>query len=211
MMRPLTLFIIFLGIMACQQTRQMERSGGNEDDAAGREYILDSLLNFFGESDLIEKYGKENILRDTNFYQEDADRYVMTLLYPKTRKEVEITWNDTITFSSVHAVYIDHPASVWRTSEGITIGMPLAELVEMNKKEVEFSGLGWDFGGRVSWMDGALQNRGIYVIVDAPEEEYDSRSVLDSIFGDKMVSSRSASARKAKLVVTQVKLIREHE
>lgn len=42
----------------------------------------------------------------------------------------------------------------WRLDNGIAMGMPLSELVERNDRPIEYTGLGWDYGGTVSDLHG---------------------------------------------------------
>lgn len=42
----------------------------------------------------------------------------------------------------------------WRLDNGIAMGMPLSELVELNGRPIEYTGLGWDYGGTVSDLHG---------------------------------------------------------
>lgn len=48
--------------------------------------------------------------------------------------------------------------SRWRLDNGVRIGMPLAELLALNGKPIEFTGFDWDYGGAISnWNGGRLQ------------------------------------------------------
>ena len=48
--------------------------------------------------------------------------------------------------------------SRWHLDNGVRIGMPLAELVQLNGQPVEFTGFDWDYGGAISnWHGGRLQ------------------------------------------------------
>lgn len=48
--------------------------------------------------------------------------------------------------------------SRWTLDNGVRIGMPLAELVALNGRPIEFAGFDWDYGGAISdWKGGRLQ------------------------------------------------------
>ena len=57
----------------------------------------------------------------------------------------------------VDSVRVSDPGSRWALADGITVGMPLSELVRRNGKPIVFSGMDWDYGGTISsWNGGAL-------------------------------------------------------
>jgi|GEM_PF-5370198 len=172
--------------------------------------IADSLLNFPDEKSIAERFGKENVSRDTLWYPEAAGQYIVTVLYPNSPKTVSFEWNDSINFSGLNAVVLDDRETLWTTAEGITVGTPLSKLVELNKGPVEFMGLEWDYGGLVSWLNGSLQHRGLQVTLGLPEE-YDIQANLDSLIGDQRIRSESAIARRINPVVVKVTLLKEHE
>jgi hypothetical protein len=54
-------------------------------------------------------------------------------------------------------VRVFEPDTRWRLDNGIAIGMALGELVKRNGRAIEYTGLGWDYGGTVTDLhDGAL-------------------------------------------------------
>jgi hypothetical protein len=189
-------------------SRQAEKTTDTPVDRGA--YILDSLLVFNNEQKLIEKFGKENVRRDTAYYPEGSGEYMVTLLYPDSDREVEFVWNDSINFSGLNTVRLYRVGSQWKTQEGITVGTSLQQLVSLNEKEIEFTGLGWDDGGVVFWNNGKLHYRGINVTLALPEN-YDTEAKLDSIIGDQQVSSNWALAKRINPTVQEVSLDREHE
>jgi hypothetical protein len=206
MLRFAIIASMLLFASACVQ-KHLETTNLNDPN----EYILDSLLEMSSEAQLIAKYGKGNVVRDTAYYPEGAGEYFVSVLFPNTAdSRLEITWNDSITFSSLNAIMISNDSSRWKTSEGITVGTTLKELIEINKKDVKFSGLGWDYGGYVNWDGGALQHRGLSIVLDAPAELNEGIQ-LDSIYGDQTISSNARLLAKMTLVVSQLTLFKEHE
>ena len=205
-----SVIISLLIIAGCHQTRRAEPAARQNTLGSATPFLLDSLMNYSSEADLVAHFGEANVTRDTAWYPEGEGQYIVTRLFRDTDKEVEFTWNDTINFSSLLAITLNRQGSVWKTSEGITVGTTLLRLVELNKKEIEFSGLEWDYGGLVFWNEGALQHRGLQVTLGLPEN-YDTAAAIDSIIGDQRVLSSSSIARKINPVVVEVVLMKEHE
>ena len=202
---------VAIATLACQQTKKIETAAVVDSVSAGKgEFILDSLLKYSTEADIIRDFGSDNITRDTAYYPEGEGQYVITLLFPESEKEVEFTWNDTINFSSLSAVTLHRKGSVWKSSEGITIGTTMTELADLNKKDIEFSGLEWDYGGVVFWNEGLLQTRSLSVILGLPEN-LDTTLALDSILGDQRIVSSAAIAKKINPVVVELSLMKQHE
>lgn len=57
----------------------------------------------------------------------------------------------------VDSVRVSDPGSRWTLADGITVGMPLSELVRRNGKPIVFYGMDWDYGGTISsWNGGTL-------------------------------------------------------
>jgi hypothetical protein len=170
------------------------------------EYILHELLKYDSEEELIVLFKKENIKRGKEYFQEGMGYRTTTILFPDSDKEVEFAWNDDQNCKSILYVQIHKPKSVWKTSDGITYGTTLAELVKINKGDFSFYGFSWDFEGLVG--DGFLSERpghGISITL-CPPGNYNDLVDVDSLIGDQLISSKSTVARKASLKVCSVRL-----
>lgn len=196
--------IVAILALACRETRVQESRSSDS-------FILDSLLNISGERELAEKFGRENILRDTVRWPGSGRRYQVTVLNPASPGEVLFLWNDSINFSSLNAIMVNSKNTRWRTTEGITIGTPLYELVDRNKGPFEFIRPGdQNDGGTVLWKEGALQHRGIHVAL-ALEDEADIAIVRDSVSAGQRISSEWAFARGVHPTVQWIIMEKEHE
>lgn len=169
--------------------------------------ILDSLLIYDSEQQLINRFGAENIARDTAWYPEGMGQYVVTLLYPGTKNEVSFSWLDPEAFIGLEELEVSADSSAW-TTRGVRIGTSMTELVELNGDHFTFSGFGWDYGGYVNWDDGELD--GLSVILESSEAMM-AQEQYDSLTGDRMVSTRSTAAKINNPVVRAIKLIKQRE
>ena len=112
------------------------------------------------ESDLIKVYGKANVKRE-NIGLGEGETEPGTVIFPKEPvKTVGILWKDQKgrRFArEIRMMGTDHK-SVWRTSQGITLGTTLKELEEINGKPFRLAGFAWDYSGTVlSWEHGKLE------------------------------------------------------
>ncbi|MCS6833803.1 MAG: hypothetical protein NZ521_09540, partial [Flammeovirgaceae bacterium] len=98
------------------------------------------------EATMIEKFGKENVKRDS-LYEEEGFAGFATILWQNTPKEVWVMWQDE-NFQKIRTLEVRRNDSIYRTSQGVRVGNSLNEVVAANGGiHIEFSGLGWDFGG----------------------------------------------------------------
>lgn len=202
--------VIFILLVVAGCTTQKDQVATNlpETDPSGEGLILDSLLNYDSEQALIDRYGEENISRDTAWYPEGMDQYMVTLLYPGTKNEVMFSWLDSGSYIGLDEITVSADSSEW-TTRGVRIGTSLMELVELNGGHFTFSGFGWDYGGYVSWGDeGKL--RGLTVRLNSSEAMM-AQEQLDSLIGDQTVSSKSTAARLNNPVVSEIRLLKERE
>jgi hypothetical protein len=109
------------------------------------------------EADLVQIYGGSNVGRASVKLPEGEEP--CTVLFAGDNDEVRITWADDAR-TKVKALYFDKPNSAWFTQQGLTVGMPLGELIKANRGPVAFYGFGWAYGGVVSsWRGGAFASR----------------------------------------------------
>lgn len=194
-------FIMSIVILAsCSTKNETEANTASESQT----FILDSLLKYNSETELISKFGKENVARDTAWYPEGMGQYMISVLYPGTNNEVEFTWKDSIAFSGLQELALHQDSAEWST-HGIKIGSTLADLIRLNKKDFIFSGFGWDYGGAVFWNEGG-DLTDLMITLDI--SNYDVPQIeQDSLLGDQSVSSKSPIARKNNPVVREILLV----
>ena len=78
-----------------------------------------------------------------------------SVLYPDDPKaRLEFIWSDE-KLRRRPTMIRAKDQSAWAATNGIRIGMPLAEVEKMNGKPFKLSGFDWDYGGRVTDWQGA--------------------------------------------------------
>jgi hypothetical protein len=176
--------------------------------AVDHTFVLDSLLNYDSEQELINRFGNENIGRDTAWYPEGMGMYMVTLLYPGTPNEVTFSWLDSASYMGLDEIRVLSDSSQWNT-RGVMIGTTLTELIQLNGGHFTFSGFDWDYGGFTNWGDdGNL--RGVTVRLKSSEEMM-AQEQLDSLIGDRTVFSKSTAARLNNPVVSEIRLLKERD
>src|SRR5689334_15760263 len=161
----LLVYVSVLSMLGCGGQKETTNV---DEGVAEQSFILDSLLAFDSEQALIEKFGAENVGRDTAWLPEGMGQIMVTLLYPGTRNEVTFEWSDSISYSTLDAVEVSTDSSDW-SSHGVRVGTPMSELVDLNGEEFTFSGFGWDYGGYASFGDEG-QLRGVTVRLGSAEK-----------------------------------------
>ena len=165
-------------------------------------FILDSLLQYNSEAELGLRFGAENITQDTAYYPEGMGTYQVTLLYPGTNNQVDFTWKDTIAFQTLQSFTVSNDSSNWSTTLGAKVGSSLTDIIRINGKDFTFSGFGWDYGGTAVFGEGDQLNN-LALIFDPGT--YELKEVeMDSLSGDRSISSASQLARKVNPIVSQI-------
>src|SRR3954466_8404703 len=117
-------FSLVLVFAACTAKKESSESVKTQSQS----FILDSLLRFDSEAELIAAFGKENVARDTAWYPEGMGQYMISVLYPGTNNEVEFTWKDSIAFNQLQEIVLHQDSADWST-HGVKIGTRLNDLI----------------------------------------------------------------------------------
>lgn len=137
---------------------------------------------------LVKIFGEENLSNEVRMYDEGTEENLVTLIYPDTKNELVIMWeNEDEKKDPIMAeTYI--PESDWYTVGGIQIGTPLEKLIELNGNDFLFYGFGWDYGGSVSsWQGGKFDTEAPCFHVSLG---YDyNKQAPNEVFGDMELSS----------------------
>ncbi len=84
------------------------------------------------------------------------------IIYPdSSRRRMEVYWDNEMDAKrpAFIRIYGDSTGTDWKTAEGITIGTPMADVRQLNGKEFQVGGFGWDLGGFVfGWNGGKLSS-----------------------------------------------------
>lgn len=121
-------------------------------------FHADSLLTFTMKQ-LGETFGKQNIAAKQAGSAMESSSYHVAVLFPNSKKQIEIVLEDSTQQAHVKAVVIGKN-SIWTTRAGVIPGMTLRELEALNGRPFLFYGGGWDQGGYVTnWKDGQLRGK----------------------------------------------------
>lgn len=147
------------------------------------------------ESDLIKVYGRANVKKG-NIGLGEGETEPGTVIFPKEPvKTVGILWKDQRGRRFARAVRMTETGhkSVWRTSQGITLGTTLKELEGINGKPFRLAGFAWDYSGTVlSWKQGKLEkeleSQGRVVLRLMPNNKVAERE-YESVLGEQAFRS----------------------
>lgn len=155
------------------------------------------------EMDLGDAYGAENI--STRSMDEGEGNMVpTTLIYPGSKNEVRITWQDAEARKRPARVTINGEGSDWHIGGKIRIGTTLSQLEEWNGKsffitgccyDAPFAVVDWD-KGRLEYL--AREGAGIRLRPTKPTDELN-----DKIIGDKQYLITDSLIRNAGMRVSE--------
>lgn len=88
----------------------------------------------------------------------EGETFRGVILFPDdSTRRAYLYFQDEQALRGLSLMRVFEPDTRWRLDNGIAIGMPLGELVKRNGHAIEYTGLGWDYGGTVTDLhDGAL-------------------------------------------------------
>ncbi|KQY51090.1 hypothetical protein [Lysobacter sp. Root494] len=88
----------------------------------------------------------------------EGETFNGVILFPgDSTRRAYLYFQDEQALRGLSLVRVFEPDTHWRLDDGIAMGMTLAELVQRNGHPIDYTGLGWDYGGTVTDLhDGAL-------------------------------------------------------
>jgi len=129
----------------------------NEDEIAFIKF--DDYATILSKNDLIEIFGKENLVDKTTWFAEGTiERQTTTLTNPNNGHVIKYIWaeEDNSTTSWIESNYYlwdesfeIHGEQMIESKNGLKLGMSLADLKDWNNADIRFSGFGWDYAGNV--------------------------------------------------------------
>lgn len=181
---------------------------------------LDNLFKIASEAELIDIFGKENVIYDT-VYGAEGEESMASILYPNSADQVEIAWSNDNKREGVgsvtHYAFYDSDndrlitTSRWKTISGVKLGTTLTQLNETNGKPFIFSGFGWDYGGFImDFQDGKLDKLPISIHINISDflNESDNDD-YNALMGDNEFKSDNPIAVRLNPVVTMIEIWKE--
>ncbi|HEY2345817.1 MAG TPA: hypothetical protein VGH80_08030 [Xanthomonadaceae bacterium] len=114
-----------------------------------------------GFADLRRIYGAAHV-RESDLPGSGDETVRGAILFPDDpRRRASVYFRDAKRMTAPGSVEVLEQGSIWRSAQGVRIGMPLSELVALNGKPFEFYGFEGLYGGWVSdWLGGRLASVG---------------------------------------------------
>ena len=142
-------------------------------------FVIENLAEIATSENLKRLFPDAAIEEGTDIFDEGIVKRPYSILYPGTRDEAILTWNDDER-TQLHRIRIEKDGR-WKTSQGIEIGTTYRELREKNGPLFVY-GFGWDYSGAVDWNDGELADTRLRVFL-APKE-----TPPNKYYGDKILN-----------------------
>jgi len=148
------------------------------------------------EADIIKAYGQENVSRQ-EISMGEGEVVTSTVIFPKTDNEIFVSWQLDKPFQVITEVLIENEKAPWGTSQGVSIGTTLEELIEINGKDFKFAGFEWDYSGYTNdWQGGRItKNLAVFLEPDNPD------AIYPDLLGDELFLSNHPKTKSAGLKV----------
>ncbi|GAB3377598.1 hypothetical protein [Lysobacter fragariae] len=104
--------------------------------------------------DAARRLRAENV-KDGEVPGAEGETFHGVILFPDdSTRRAYLYFQDAEKLRGLSLVRVFERDSRWQLDNGIAMGMTLAELVRRNGKPIQFTGLGWDYGGTVMDLHG---------------------------------------------------------
>lgn len=135
----------------------------------------------------------------------EGETVTASVIFPRDKaRRVEVLWIDEKRRRRPSEIRVG-PGARWRTAQGVTVGMPLAEVEAINGRPFLMYGFGWDYGGTANeWQEGKLAAKSGECVLWLRFEQT-QRTDAD-IDGERSFSSDDTGMRTAKPVVDEISL-----
>ena len=154
------------------------------------------IKNTSTEADIIQAYGKANVIRKT-IGMGEGETAEGTIVFPDTDNEIIIEWAKNKAFQKPAKIRTEKTNAAWRTKQGIGVGTTLAQLQNINGKDFKFAGFEWDYSGRANNWQGGNINKQVTVFLEANEPA----ALYPDLIGDALFDSSHPKAKAADLRV----------
>ncbi|TXB68005.1 hypothetical protein [Phaeodactylibacter luteus] len=159
-------------------------------------------LRSASEADVLQAYGSL-AQKDSVYLGEGLFEQGVVLFKENPKNRVYLYWDPLMSprQPSFVSIYGEGRQTDWSTPEGLTIGMSIEQVEQLNGRAFELYGFGWDYGGYVSnWNGGSLEGKGISLRFEPNEDATTAVEVL----GDVALSSDAPAVRQAQPFVSEL-------
>jgi hypothetical protein len=170
--------------------------------------FAEDLLQMDAHIYLEALFGKDNVKEETFYFSESLQKKC-SIIYPNTSRQAIFLWNDEVNLKDVAFIIIGEyenksseniqsPLTLaqWKSRQGISCGMNLRELEQINQNEVNFYKWRTSMSGTLSSNNGQIDFTKIEIVLDCLNCNFVSAQ------GDGMViSSIEANEQKQKWYV----------
>jgi hypothetical protein len=138
MKKLLALFSIFFALAATAQKANLITTQS-----------FDKITKTSSYNDLKKLYGAANVKDDDDYGAEGMDTTRVTKIFKDKKNEIVVYWDEKSFHKKIAAVECYQEGAPYYTADSIKLGATLKKLLEVNGKKINFSGMGWDYGGAI--------------------------------------------------------------
>lgn len=208
MIRTFSLILLALTALACQPNPKPANSqnASEQETPAGAPPKNDFVIvpgervgpfasDAATETDLVKAFGEANVEAASIGVGEGFELPGFKV-FPGTKNELEVAYDPDTNPNRPAFIRVSQEETPWKTDAGVTLGITLQELQQLNGKPFLFSGFGWDYGGRVTDWNGGAFNANLMISLDNFSE-----NAPEDIFGDREISSDNPMLQRLKIRV----------
>jgi hypothetical protein len=170
-----------------------------------------AITSRISETQLKRIYGSKNV-RSTRVGLGEGETVSGTVIFPNnSKRKIEIVWKNKKSKRNPEFILLTGNSSIWKTTEGISLGTSLKTLERINGKAFTLAGFAWDYGGTVySWDKGKLarsfgdESQKVTLRLGSDSFKKISEKEYESIIGDNGFSSENKAMQKLNPVVYQM-------
>lgn len=215
MKKLLYIFSVVLFILACEGENKQQNNTTTDPEPAAEQLKVPSnpavsnkwicipgkqvgqITPNTSEKALVEIFGAENVKRQ----QLSLDEGIVTegtVVYPGSPNQLTVEWLPGELYEKPAIVRIEGEGAKWLTSQGISIGTKMEELLSINEVPVSFFGFDWEYSGLVDdWGDGGQIDQDLVIFLAPGKPD----AIYPDLLGDQMFTSDHPKVKDAELYV----------
>jgi hypothetical protein len=195
------LILFVIGTISCRQNTSSAPASSYDYTIVPGERVGLITLEKCSREDVLAAYGDS--ARVEEIYLVEGMTGEGVVVFPDNpRNRMEVYWEAEIDPKRPVLIRISGEGTDWKTTQGITVGTPIAAVEKANGKPFSLFGFGWDYGGRVTnWNEGKLNNNLNIQFGYTSEGEAPA-----GIFGEVELSSDMPALAQLGVVVTSLEL-----
>ncbi|MAZ29171.1 MAG: hypothetical protein CL868_19105 [Cytophagaceae bacterium] len=207
-MKRFILIFVLIATIGCKNQSEPAKEVSDdtveavEDTAKPSMMVLDLIAS--AKADQIQQdYPDARPATETRMMEEGTVEMIEETLYPDSKRQITLYYDSKEgKKGDLDQIWLMQEDSPWELASGLTVGMRLDKLNELNAKPVAFYGFEWDGSGFVDFQGGKLADENtsvfLYPSIEVPQDTY------EKFMGSEIFDSQATGVDELQLKISHI-------